>query len=230
MNRTSLFLNPGPGCVRRRLGHLEKPARSCQVLFGSAATWPLPWLFMKQCRFHIDFCGPEHPQSHCDTSLSLNYWSLLDIGRQCVFPGAAGSLAFGLSAPCQPLCVVFLGGGMWHSPNPQPTNSHLFNFPLLVSSQRTSLGKHWCILRCGWVCCGWRGFCSSSRGEEELSASTTTKGQRLWAWPWRGATRSCTSCWQSKDDLVVPLLVFCSVSCLSLHVVTEDCPKAKLYP
>lgn len=38
--------------------------------------------------------------------MSPGYWK-----PAWFFPGAAGSSTFGLPAPCQPLCVVLLGGG-----------------------------------------------------------------------------------------------------------------------
>lgn len=172
--------------------------------------------------------GPEQFQSHHSVSLTLRlvspgYWQPGCFSRCRRFLWAASSMP----------AAVCGGAGMWDHNIPltrKPTNSHFF-LAFFPPSQRTSLGKHWCILRWGWVCCGWRGFCSSSRVEEELSASTTTKGQRLWAWPWRGATRSCTSFWQSKDDLVVPLLVFRSLPCLVLlYLITQCWLSAILHP
>lgn len=128
-----------------------------------------------------------------------------------------GSLAFWLSAPlvpCQPLCCTWHAWGlspvtrMWGGMAFTWTAAYKSLFLIFLYPQRTSLGRHWCTLRWGRACWGWRGFCSSSREEEERSASTTATARRPWAWPWRGATRSCTSFWPSKDDFMVPLLVF----------------------
>lgn len=172
--------------------------------------------------FHVDFCGLSVLSQEVLSTFSPTIASPLLSGTglswisqpacaECVFPGAAvfrflGFLAVSTSSfvpaivqssACAWLVSSSKDVGKWHSPRLQPANSYFFS---LLYSQRTSLGRHWCILRWGWVCCGWHGSCSSSQEEEERSASTTTKALHPWAWPWRGATRSYINFWQSKDD------------------------------
>lgn len=187
--------------------------------------------------FHFDFCAlsvwpRDVPSTFSPTGASPSLscsgvsWISQPACAERVFPGAAvfrflDFLAVSTSSSMPAIvlhlaCVWLVSSnkdvGEWHSPKWQPTNSYFFFFPY---SQRTSLGRHWCTLQWGRACWGWRGFCSSSQEEEELSASTTATARRPWAWPWRGATRSCISFWPSKDDFVVPLLVF-PLSCFPL--------------
>lgn len=203
------------------------------ILFGSAVAWWWLWLFWKWWRFHIDFCGQSQHERSWALPVPPKHVTHFKSGVSWILATRLFFQVLQVPLGCQLLPAAMWWGwdvGIQHSPNPQA-----YKFPLLfflfLLCQRTSLGRHWCISRCGWGCCAWRGSCSSSLVGEELSASTTTRGQRLWAWPWRGATRSCTSFWQSKDDLVVPLLVFRSPPRLDLLcVITQRCLSAVLHP
>lgn len=70
--------------------------------------------------------GPEQFQSHCGVSITLKHWCLLDIGSQRVFfqvlqvPQHLGCQLH--ASRCVWCCWEV---GLWYSPYPQPTNSHL---------------------------------------------------------------------------------------------------------
>lgn len=88
--------------------------------------------------------GPEHFQSHHSVSLALSIDLSWILAASMFFQVPQVPWLLGCQLHASPCVLCAWEVGIWHSPNPQPTNSHLFYYFLsfFLSSQRTSLGKH----------------------------------------------------------------------------------------